>query len=127
MAPLLTFDALQAHCSRFEQVTLEFPFDARTLVFKVAGKIFALCDVEDFRAVNVKCDPEQALMLREQFAAVKPGYHMNKRHWNTVEVDSDASAGQILQWVTDSYHLVAPNKRIRPRSNGSPSPQSSAS
>jgi len=127
MAPLLTFDALQAHCSRFEEVTLEFPFDSRTLVFKVAGKIFALCDVENFHAVNVKCDPEHALMLREQFAAVKPGYHMNKRHWNTVEVDSDASAGQILKWVTDSYHLVAPKKRPRATSEGTTSPQSSAS
>ena len=111
MATQLTFDALVAHCQKFPHVTMEFPFDARTLVFKVAGKIFALCDVEEFRSVNVKCDPEMAIELREQFHAVTPGYHMNKRHWNTVEVSADAASGQILQWVTDSYQLVAPKIR----------------
>ena len=125
MAARLTFDALVAHCQNFPEVSLEFPFDARTLVFKVAGKIFALCDIEEFQSVNLKCDPEVAMELRERYAAVKPGYHMNKRHWNTVEVSEDAAAGQILQWVTDSYLLVAPKRLTRAVSGGTSALQSS--
>jgi predicted DNA-binding protein (MmcQ/YjbR family) len=102
----LNLDELRDHCLEMTAVSESFPFDASTLVFKVAGKMFALCNVDHFTSVNLKCDPEQALELRERFAAVAPGWHMNKVHWNTVAVDSDASREAILKWVDDSYALV---------------------
>ena len=111
----LHLDELRNHCLAKPAVTESFPFDASTLVFKVAGKMFALCDVDDFTGINVKCDPDHALDLRERYAAVAPGYHMNKQHWNTVAVDSDASRADLLRWVDDSYALiVAPlTKKVR--------------
>ena len=113
MAGILTLGELCLHCESLPGATMGFPFDSKTLVFKVNGKIFVLFDVEDFQSINVKCDPERALGYREQFQGVKPGYHMNKRHWNTVSVDADVPAGRILEWVTDSYHLVAKPTRRR--------------
>lgn len=102
----LHLDEFRDHCLAKAAVTESFPFDASTLVFKVAGKMFALCNVDDFASINLKCDPEHALELRERFTAVAPGWHMNKVHWNTVAVDSDAPRASILAWVDDSYALV---------------------
>ena len=102
----MTLDILRDYCLLKNQVTEEFPFDAQTLVFKVAGKMFALTDVDQFESINLKCDPERAVELREQFDAVRPGYHMNKKHWNTVFINSDVSHEMILQMVDDSYELV---------------------
>jgi predicted DNA-binding protein (MmcQ/YjbR family) len=102
----MTLDILRDYCLLKNQVTEEFPFDAQTLVFKVAGKMFALTDVDQFESINLKCDPEKAIELREQFDAVRPGYHMNKKHWNTVLINSDISHEMILQMVDDSYALV---------------------
>lgn len=110
----MTLDILRDYCLLKNQVTEEFPFDAQTLVFKVAGKMFALTDVDQFESINLKCDPERAVELREQFDAVRPGYHMNKKHWNTVLINSDVSHEMILQMVDDSYELVVkslPQKR----------------
>ncbi len=110
----MTLDILRDYCLLKNQVTEEFPFDAQTLVFKVAGKMFALTDVDQFESINLKCDPERAVELREQFDAVRPGYHMNKKHWNTVFINSDVSHEMILQMVDDSYELVVkslPQKR----------------
>lgn len=110
----MTLDILRDYCLLKNQVTEEFPFDAQTLVFKVAGKMFALTDVDQFESINLKCDPERAVELREQFDAVRPGYHMNKKHWNTVFINSDVSHEMILQMVDDSYELVIkslPQKR----------------
>lgn len=83
-----------------------FPFDMNTLVFKVAGKMFALLDVDNFESVNIKCDPEKAIMLRERYQAVSPGYHMNKKHWNTVLINGDVSGDLLLTWTKESYRLV---------------------
>lgn len=83
-----------------------FPFDMNTLVFKVGGKIFALLDVESFESVNLKCDPEKAIIFREHYFAVSPGYHMNKKHWNTVHVRGDVSDELLLLWTRESYMLV---------------------
>lgn len=110
----MTLDILRDYCLLKNQVTEEFPFDAQTLVFKVAGKMFALTDVDQFESINLKCDPGRAVELREQFDAVRPGYHMNKKHWNTVFINSDVSHEMILQMVDDSYELVVkslPQKR----------------
>lgn len=102
-------------CLKFPGVTEGFPFDRETLVFKVYGKMFALCHVEDFTSVNLKCDPERAIELREQYEAIKPGYHMSKTHWNTVSVDMDASDELIIDLTTHSYDLVFASlpKKIR--------------
>lgn len=78
------------------------------MVFKVEGKIFALCGIDPFESVNLKCDPELAVELREQFDAVKPGYHMNKKHWNTIQLDGSVPDRKIFEWIDHSYALVAP-------------------
>lgn len=94
------------YCLSKPGVTEHFPFDNRTLVFKVMDKMFALCDVEEFDSINLKCDPERAIELREQFDAVKPGYHMNKQHWNTVMVHLDVSRDLLLELTDHSYELI---------------------
>jgi len=94
------------YCLSKPGVTEGFPFDENTLVFKVMGKMFALADVEDFVSINLKCDPELSVELREEYDAVNPGYHMNKNHWNTVEVNSDAPDKKIYEWIDMSYNLV---------------------
>ena len=70
------------------------------------GKIFALTDVELFESVNLKCDPEQAVLLREQYPEVQPGYHMNKKHWNTVSMSGNVGDKLLTEWIDHSYHLV---------------------
>lgn len=93
-------------CLSFRAVTEEFPFDENTLVFKVMGKMFALCDVEEFESINLKCDPVLAIELRERFPEVKPGYHMNKKHWNTINMQSNLPDHLIKEWTRNSYDLV---------------------
>jgi predicted DNA-binding protein (MmcQ/YjbR family) len=83
-----------------------FPFDNQTLVFKVGGKIFALLDVEQTESINLKCEPEKAIELRERFISVMPGYHMNKKHWNTIQFNKDLSDQLILDCIDESYQLV---------------------
>ena len=87
-------------------VTEGFPFDETTLVFKVAGKMFCLTDVEKDFAVALKNLPETNLELRERFPAVKPGYHMNKMHWNTIEVDGSIPDKLMYEFVDISYDLI---------------------
>jgi len=82
------------------------PFGENTLVFKVGGKMFGLTNLEGDLRLNLKCQPEKALELREQYAAVKPGYHMNKVHWNTVAIDGTIPENLIYKWIDDSYNLV---------------------
>lgn len=83
------------------------PFGEYTLCFKVGGKIFALTDIESKPlSFNVKCDPDKAVTLREQYDCVKPGYHMNKKHWNTIIADGSASRQLLQEWIDHSYDLV---------------------
>ena len=100
-------------------VTRGFPFDEKTLVYKVGGKIFALFDVDHFEGVNLKCDPERAVELREQYAGIRPGWHSNKVHWNTVEPESDVEAGLFWDLLKHSYDLVAASlsKKLRSELN----------
>lgn len=93
-------------CTSFEGVTEGFPFDDKTLAFKVMGKIFALTNVEEFDGINLKCDPIKAATLRDLYPEVKPGYHMNKKHWNTVDPNGYLSDVLIKEWIKDSYDLV---------------------
>lgn len=93
-------------CTSFTGVTEGFPFDDNTLAFKVMDKIFALADVEKFDGINLKCDPIKAATLRDLYPEVKPGYHMNKKHWNTVDPKGELSDVLIKEWIKDSYDLV---------------------
>lgn len=94
------------YCLQKKGVTEEFPFDKTTIVFKVFGKMFALFDIDSFESVNLKCDPEKAIALREQFQEITPGYHMNKKHWNTVIFNGTVSDKMILELTEHSYKLV---------------------
>ncbi|OQQ16283.1 DNA-binding protein [Streptomyces sp. M41(2017)] len=99
---------LRAFCLSFNASVEDFPFTPETSVFKVLGKLFALTNL-DARplTVNLKCDPQDALRLREQHPGlIIPGYHMNKRHWNTVTVDGELPDRLVRELVEDSYDLV---------------------
>ncbi len=103
----MNIEELREYCLGKKAVTEEFPFGDSTLVFKVGGKVFLLAGLEQLPLqFNVKCDPARAIELREQYASVKPGYHMNKKHWNTVVVDGSIPARQIREMIDDSYTLV---------------------
>lgn len=103
----MNIEYYRQYCLTKKGTTEEFPFDNRTLVFKVGGKMFALTDVESFESINLKCDPERAIELREQYSAIIPGYHMNKKHWNTVVLDGSLRESLICSLIDDSYLLVA--------------------
>jgi predicted DNA-binding protein (MmcQ/YjbR family) len=94
------------YCLNKPGVSEDTPFDENTLCFKIGGKIFAIIDIEQFQSVNLKCDPERAIELREQFEGIQAGYHMNKKHWNTVLFDGSVSDKLILELVDHSYGLV---------------------
>ncbi|MFH7594937.1 MmcQ/YjbR family DNA-binding protein [Streptomyces racemochromogenes] len=97
---------LRAFCLGFNAAVEEFPFSPETSVFKVLGKMFALSALDGVPLkVNLKCEPEAAVRLREQHAAIVPGWHMNKRHWNTVTVGELPDA-LVRELVEDSYDLV---------------------
>ncbi|MGQ7870169.1 MmcQ/YjbR family DNA-binding protein [Sunxiuqinia sp. sy24] len=102
----MNIEELRNYCLSKSGTTEEFPFDESTLVFKVVGKIYALTDLESDLSINLKCLPEKAIELREQHRCVLPGYHMNKKHWNTVLVDGSVSDRQIQEWIDHSYTLV---------------------
>ncbi|HEY8400199.1 MAG TPA: MmcQ/YjbR family DNA-binding protein [Cytophagaceae bacterium] len=102
----MNIEDFRNYCLSKKGVTEEFPFDENTLVFKVMNKMFALTDVDVFESINLKCDPEEAVMLRERYNAVLPGYHMNKKHWNTIVMDGSISDKLVYQWIDHSYDLV---------------------
>lgn len=102
----MNIEAYRDHCLAKSHVTESFPFDQKTLVFKVGNKMFALTNVDEFNRVNLKCDPERAIELRERYHGVTPGYHMSKVHWNSVEVDSDVPESLFLELIDHSYSLV---------------------
>jgi len=102
----MNIEQFRDFCIALPGVTEEFPFGEDTLVYKVKGKMFALTSLENFESVNLKCDPENAVELRERYDAVTPGYHMNKKHWNTVEVNTGITNKLLYEWIKDSYDLV---------------------
>jgi predicted DNA-binding protein (MmcQ/YjbR family) len=103
----LNLESFRAYCLAKKGVTEELPFGPDALVFKVMGKMFALTDITDFASINLKADPEKAIEVRERYEAVIPGYHMNKKHWNTILLDGSLPEKLIKSWVDDSYNLVA--------------------
>jgi predicted DNA-binding protein (MmcQ/YjbR family) len=102
----MDIEQFRMYCLAKPGVTESFPFDQRTLVFKVGGKMFALCDIESYDGVNLKCDPERAVELREQFFGIQPGYHMSKKHWNTITPASDVPMSLWTELIDHSYALV---------------------
>ena len=102
----MNIETLREHCISKPGVTEGFPFGEDTLVFKVGGKIFLLIGIEEANRFNVKCDPELAVELRERHNEVKPGYHMNKTHWNTVYMDGFLTDNQLCDMIDHSYGLI---------------------
>lgn len=102
----MNIETFRDYCLSKKGVSEEFPFDQNTLVFKVIGKLFALTDVNRFESVNLKCDPDKVAELREEYDFVRPGFHMNKKHWNTIDMVWDLDDVLFKSWIDDSYNLV---------------------
>jgi len=102
----MDIENLRDYCLAKKGVTESFPFDENTLVFKVGGKMFLLIGLNTASSFNVKCDPERAVQLREEFDEIRPGYHMNKTHWNTVSMTGRLSNLQLKELIDHSYDLV---------------------
>lgn len=102
----MNIEEFRAYCLSKSGVTESFPFDESTLVFKVGGKMFALCGINIFSYVNLKCDPEKSFELREKYTGITPGFHMSKKHWNSVETNGDVPLKLIQQLIDHSYELV---------------------
>ena len=106
----MNIQQLYEFCLSKKGVTEHFPFDEDTLVFKVGGKMFCLTSLKQWESnepsLNLKCDPDKAEVLRAEYEAIQPGYHMNKKHWNTIEFHSDVNDKMMYQLINDSYDLV---------------------
>jgi predicted DNA-binding protein (MmcQ/YjbR family) len=112
----MDIESLRLYCLAKPATTEGLPFGEDTLVFKVAGKMFALTGLEAIPpSVNLKCDPQRAIELRDRYLAVAPGYHMNKRHWNTVSMESDVDDDLLRELIDHSYALVTRSlpKKVR--------------
>ncbi|MEX2485456.1 MAG: MmcQ/YjbR family DNA-binding protein [Brumimicrobium sp.] len=99
-------DSFRSYCLSKPHVAESLPFDEHTLVFKLNGKMFALIGLKLGESCNLKCDPERAMQLREFYSAVSPGYHMNKKHWNTIQFNGDVKDNLIIELINHSYDLV---------------------
>lgn len=103
----MNFQLCRDYCLMLLQSTEDFPFGPDAYVYKVAGKIFAiLFETAGLARINLKCEPDEALMLRDIFPAVTPGYHMNKRHWNTLLLDGSVPENEVKRQIENSYQLV---------------------
>lgn len=102
-------------CLSKKGTTEETPFDDSTLVFKVMGKMYCLLSLEAPHSINVKCDPEWAEQLRDEYEEIRPGYHMNKRHWNTVSITGTIDDSMIKELIDHSYQLVVTKLRKKDR------------
>lgn len=102
----MNIEEFRAYCLSKPGVTEEFPFGPETLVYKVAGKMFTASGLENFDRANLKCDPERAIELREEYEGIIPGWHMNKQHWNTVYMDGSVPEKLVRELIDHSYDLV---------------------
>ena len=112
----MNIESLRDYCLSKPGVTESFPFGEETLVFKLKDKIFLLCGLKNPDRFNVKCDPEKAISLREEYEEVQPGYHMNKTHWNTVYMNGRLNDTRLVEMIDHSYELIKrslpANKRL---------------
>jgi len=114
----MDLESFREYCLGKPHVTEGTPFGEDVLVFKVGKKIFALLALDEIPATaNLKCDPDLALDLRDRYEQVRPGYHMNKKHWNTVEIDTGLSDSEVSKMIGHSYELVVRGlpRAVRPK------------
>ncbi len=111
----MNIESYREYCLSLPHTTEKMPFGPDILVFYIGGKMFALTDVESFEFINVKCDPDKAIELRAEYEEVQPGYHMSKKHWNSLYLNGRLTDAQIQDWIKDSYDLVKQSlpKKIR--------------
>lgn len=102
----MNIETLREYCISKKGTTESLPFGDDTLVFKADGKIFALVNLDGDLSINLKCDPAYAMELRERYPSVTPGYHMNKKHWNTVLLDGTVPDKEVFSWIDHSYDLI---------------------
>lgn len=107
--------AFRDYCLSLPMTEESTPFDETTLVYKVGGRMYALADMVDFTAISVKCDPDEAIALRERYAEVTGGRHLSKRHWNTIRTDSDLPDAFLREQIRNSYRLVL-RQNVTPKS-----------
>jgi predicted DNA-binding protein (MmcQ/YjbR family) len=112
----MDLEALRNYCLKKKSATESFPFGESTLVFKVSGKIFLLLSLDAVPLqFNVKCDPEQAEVFREEYSSVVPAFHMNKKHWNTIILNGNVPARIVWQMIDASYLLVVRSLPLKDR------------
>ena len=112
----MNIEEFRKYCLTKKFTQEDFPFGPDTLVYKVKGKIFAITGLnDDGFAVNLKCDPDQAIELRDRYPEIIPGYHMNKKHWNTVEFESRLSNKLLKELIDHSYDLVVSSLPLKDR------------
>ena len=103
----MDLESFREYCLKKRAATEDMPFGEDVLVFKVGGKMFALASLDNVPATaNLKCDPDLALDLRDRYEQVRPGYHMNKKHWNTVELEAGIPDAELRKMIDHSYDLV---------------------
>ncbi|MGQ1785223.1 MULTISPECIES: MmcQ/YjbR family DNA-binding protein [unclassified Saccharicrinis] len=102
----MNIEEIREYCMSKKGTTEELPFDEVTLVFKVMGKMYALGNLEGDLSINLKCNPGKAIALREEYESINPGYHMNKQHWNTLEMDGSLKPDFVKELIDHSYDLV---------------------
>lgn len=115
----MTIQDVYDYCLSKKGATEDLPFDEDTLVFKVGGKMFCLTSLKKWEAgdqsINLKCEPDYAEILRDQYQAVEPGYHMNKKHWNTINLNKDLPKQEIVKLIDHSYDLVFRSLTVKVR------------
>ncbi len=111
----MNIEDLRIYCLSKQAVTESFPFDDVTLVFKVKNKMFAIISLDGELRISLKCDPERALELREKHPAIIPGFHLNKKLWNTIALDGSLSSTFIQELIDHSYQLIVESltKKLR--------------
>jgi predicted DNA-binding protein (MmcQ/YjbR family) len=102
----MDIEILREYCISKKGSAESFPFGDDTLVFKVKGKIFALVNLDGDLSINLKCDPALAIDLRERYSSVTAGYHMNKKHWNTIMLNGSVPEKEVFSWIDHSYDLI---------------------
>jgi predicted DNA-binding protein (MmcQ/YjbR family) len=107
----MNIETLREYCLSKKDVAECLPFDDDTLVFKRSGKIFLLANLDGDLSINLKCEPALAIELREKYSSVIPGYHMNKKHWNTVMLDGSIPDNEVFEWIDHSYDIVKAHKK----------------
>lgn len=102
----MTLEYFRDYCLNMTGVTEDTPFDSDTLCFRVGNKIFSIFSISEFHYINLKCDPERAEELREEYDGITPGFHMNKKQWNSVRTEGNVPDRLILELADHSYALI---------------------